>query len=446
MINILRLPVSGGSTGDFLWQIVLTATMVIFQTSVLAESSEGTRRDGGIRKLTSTHLTLYTDLPSQADVDELPKVFDLAVPEWSKFFSYDTKLLDDWHVVACIINNKDRFGQSGLLPKDLPPFLNGFQLVDEIWIYEQPSEYYRRHLLLHEGTHSVMNRIFGRLGPAWYREGIAELVATHQYSDGKLKLAHFPSDKKKVEQWGRIRIVKDQIREGKIRSIQSIVGARPREFLNVESYAWSWALQVFAHHHPLFGQTFVNLQNEMYLSTDGVTHRFLQSYHANQHEFDSAWSLFLHHLDYGYDLKREIIAHKKTLIPLSKQIATTSIDVTMGWQSTGFVLPNNSVLDIVAGGRFRVAQDSQPWWCEPQGVTLEYYQGHPLGMLLAVVVNSKAADSVEAFTHPTAIGRRGQITTIRGGILYLRINERADKLEDNQGTISVKVKLKSAGL
>ena len=38
--------------------------------------------DAGIRRLTGKHLTLYTDLPTQREVDELPEVFDRAVPQW----------------------------------------------------------------------------------------------------------------------------------------------------------------------------------------------------------------------------------------------------------------------------------------------------------------------------------------------------------------------------
>ncbi len=36
----------------------------------------------GFRRLTGQHLTLITDLPSAEAVDELPAVFDQAVPQW----------------------------------------------------------------------------------------------------------------------------------------------------------------------------------------------------------------------------------------------------------------------------------------------------------------------------------------------------------------------------
>ena len=40
----------------------------------------------GIRKLEGKHITLYTDLPAAREVDELPRVFDAAVPLWCDYF------------------------------------------------------------------------------------------------------------------------------------------------------------------------------------------------------------------------------------------------------------------------------------------------------------------------------------------------------------------------
>ena len=40
----------------------------------------------GIRKLQGARLTLYTDLASQPAIDELPEVFDRAVPLWCEYF------------------------------------------------------------------------------------------------------------------------------------------------------------------------------------------------------------------------------------------------------------------------------------------------------------------------------------------------------------------------
>src|SRR5262249_12901583 len=49
----------------------------------------------GIRKVEGRHLILYTDLPAAAEVDELPRVFDVAVPLWCDYFSVPLSRLDE---------------------------------------------------------------------------------------------------------------------------------------------------------------------------------------------------------------------------------------------------------------------------------------------------------------------------------------------------------------
>lgn len=408
---------------------------------------EATLKAAGIRTLTSEHLTLYTDLPSSPEVDQLPKVFELAIPLWAKYFEVGQNTFEGWKVTAHIIRNKERFREYKLLPANLPPFLHGFQKFDSVWVYEQPSPYYRRHLLLHEGTHAAMNRVFGHVGPAWYREGVAELLGTHRYQDGKLTMPYFPANRKEVEHWGRIKIVKDEIAKGNVRSIMQIVDANVRDYLTVESYAWSWALQSFGYSHPKFKKTFASLQTEMYFSEHGVTNKFVLEYEKQKHELDTAWYLFLAHLDYGYDSSRELVHRSERIEEATPgKIFQRKVDSAKGWQSTGLKLPAGAKLDIAASGRFQITlepatvdQPAVPWMCEPQGVTIEYYQGRPLGQLIATIAKGPA-DS-DAFTRPQSIGYRKRIDTDEGGTLYLRANERSDQLNDNRGQMTVKLRV-----
>src|SRR5947209_19187092 len=83
-------------------------------------------RAAGIRKLEGKRLTLYTDLPPAAMVDELPEAFDQAFPQWCAYFGVESGAHADWRMTGCLIKDKLRFQASGLMPDDLPPFLNGF--------------------------------------------------------------------------------------------------------------------------------------------------------------------------------------------------------------------------------------------------------------------------------------------------------------------------------
>jgi hypothetical protein len=164
----------------------------------------------GIRKLPGKHLTLYTDLPPGPAADELPRVCDAAVPLLCEYFGVDPTKVAEWKIVGSVMQDKERFVGAGLFTPDLPDFPNGFSRGSQVWLFDQPSDYYRRHLLIHELVHAFMTRWLGGAGPPWYMEGMAELLGTHRWAEGKLELAHSPRTKDEVPYWGRVKIVQDE--------------------------------------------------------------------------------------------------------------------------------------------------------------------------------------------------------------------------------------------
>src|SRR5690348_7571869 len=60
-------------------------------------------QSSGLRKLVGTHLTLYTDVPSSPAVDELPAIFDAAVPQWAAYFGVEKTLWPDWRMIGFVI-------------------------------------------------------------------------------------------------------------------------------------------------------------------------------------------------------------------------------------------------------------------------------------------------------------------------------------------------------
>ncbi len=413
---------------------------------VVAPSS---RRDdtalaaSGIRKVSGQHLDLYTDLPPQPGVDELPAVFDQAIPLWASYFDVELWRLANWRVTAYLIEDKQRFSRYGLIPDDLPEFLHGFQRGDELWFYEQPSDYYRRHLLLHEGTHAFMREWLGGAGPPWYMEGIAEIVATHRWSRQKLELGYFPADKREVAHWGRIKLVKDELAAGRAPNLTEIMQYRPQEFFQVKAYSWCWAACSFFERHPLTSKEFQRLQKNVTLPGHEFSRRFVASLAKDKSKVRVAWQLFLHHLDYGYDVAADRIEYRD-LQPLPTGLVTVRINAARGWQSTGYRLRAGKSYRLTARGRYQVGQAPKPWWCEPQGVTIEYHQGEPLGKLLAAVDDESHPQPVSPLVQPVAVGRDHVLRCEHDGTLFLRINEAAGNLGDNRGWMSVKIELAKA--
>ena len=100
---------------------------------------------------------------------------------------------------------------------------------------------------------------------------------------------------------------------------------------------------------------------------------------------------------------------------------------------------------VTARGRFQIAVENsnageRPWMCEPGGVTIEYHNGRPLGVLLGAIVPDGAARPAEAgLARPIAIGLGATITPGASGTLYLRVNDSAARLGDNRGALTIMI-------
>ncbi|MCY2992266.1 MAG: hypothetical protein NTY19_30945 [Planctomycetota bacterium] len=391
----------------------------------------------GIRKLNGTHLTMYTDLPADPDVDELPAVFDLAVPQWCAYFQIAPARVRDWQLNGFLMQDKGRFQTEGLLPAQLPPFLNGYQSGPNLWLYNQPEAFYRRHLFLHEGTHAFMNLVLGGTGPPWYGEGLAELLGTHRWQDGTLTLGYLPRDKKETPGWGRIKIIKDEVAANRGLMPDKILDYDAKAHLRNEPYAWCWGLATFFDAHPRYQQRFRALQQSV--RDRELTSRFREQLQADGKDLAEEWQLFVMNLEYGYEVARAAVV-RKPAEPLPTAGAEVSIDAARGWQSTGIRLEGGVAYRLTTHGRYQVANTDEPWMCEPGGVTLHYYQGRPLGMLLgAVRDDAQPPPGLTPLARPEPIGLQRDWTPARSGTLYLKINESAAHLADNAGELTVRI-------
>lgn len=385
----------------------------------------------GIRTITGKHLTLFTDLAADQAIDGLPAVFDLAVPQWCDYFHVDRSDAARWQARGYLMKAAAPFKAAGLLPDDLPQFANGYTRGNEFWCFEQPVDYYRRHLMLHEGTHAFLFCRFGTCGPPWYMEATAELLGTHRLEANRLTLGVFPTDRTELSRWGRIEFVLDAVRSGRILTIDDILGYGPDAHLDNEAYGWCWAIGAFLDGHPRYRDRFCSLVEK--IKADDFDREFRAMYAADRDQLDLEWQAFVHELAFGYDLVRNAIEFR-VAGPLANGKQSVTIAADRGWQSSGLRLSADHEYSIAATGRYQVADQPKPWWCEPNGVTIRYHAGRPLGMLLGIVV----ADDRE---WPTAagIGSSGTLSPEKSGTLYLRINDSPAELADNAGTLTVTV-------
>jgi hypothetical protein len=416
------------------------------QASLLANIDERRVAAAGIRRLSSPHLVLYTDLPPGREIDELPEVFAQAFPAWCEFFSVDRSKHDDWQIIGCLMGDKAKFVRAGLLPESLPAFPNGYSVGRCFWLYDQTSPYYRRHLLLHEGTHAFMDTVLRAGGPPWYAEGLAELLGTHRWQDRRLELGVIPQSADEVPRLGRIEMIQRAFAAGKGLELAEVLAFGPRAHLEVEPYAWCWAAAALFDRSAGLHDSFRAIVAAADANRVPRSVQDLDPDGARQ--LAERWQMFVADLDYGYDFAR--LETDLTASDAAFLTAPTRVEVQAdrGWQNTGLHLQGGSSYQLAAAGRFQIASEpaaangeAEAWESEAGGVTLRYYRGQPLGMLLAAIRpdDFDPRKGLTPLAKPQPIGAGGEFTPPRSGTLFLKINDAPGELGDNAGSLKVEV-------
>jgi len=401
-------------------------------------------RAAGIRSIAGRRLTLYTDVPSSPEVDELPALFEAALPQWAAYFGVEKTLPADWHVDGFLMRDGEKFAEAGLIPAHLPQFKHGFAIGPNVWLFEQPVTYYRRHLLLHEGTHAFMHTQFGNCGPPWYMEGMAEIFGTHAIADGKLLTRYIPRNRDEVPQLGRVKLVHDAIAGGRRLTLAEIMNYGTQAHLENEPYAWCWALCAWLDGHPRYQGRFRRMQKYVDQPTR-FNDEFKKLFLADMATMAREWSVFADGLEYAVDIPRTVIDFRPGR-PLAPSGASVTVAADRGWQSSGVRLEAGKTYNLTATGRYQIARSTdksgtvKPWPCEPGGVTIRYYHGKPLGILLASVEpDHLPVGTPPPMLTPEVVGLGATLAPTRTGTLYFRVNDSYGELGDNGGSLTVTV-------
>jgi hypothetical protein len=400
----------------------------------------------GIQKLTGKHIDLYTDVRDRPDISELVDVFDQAVGQWCEYFSISPSQTAPWRMRAFVIEDRNRFKTAGLMPDDLPDFLAGFQRGHEIWIYVQPGDYYSRHLLLHEGTHAFMGWFLNGFGSPWYSEGTAELLGINQWQDGKLQLHHHLRDRSEAPYWGRVKIIRREFGEGTTLSLDEVLNISATAFRDVRFYAWSWAACEFLANHQSSRAVFGELDRNAALTSERFNAAVKERLSSQWETLNRDWYVYLSELDYGYDVGKGRLISANPILS-DDNVTKFEIRADHSWQITSFAVTPGDRVRVTCGSRYQIGKSTKPWPCEANGITIEYYQGRPLGMLLAGVFdrdadfadNNSVKAEMEGLLQPVEVGQETIVQITKPGVLCFRVNESPAKMRDNQGVLEVTI-------
>lgn len=394
----------------------------------------------GIHRYESRRLRLYTDIPAES-ARELPALTDQLYDALESYFGRlppDRAGLD-YQMTGYLIRDLALFRETGLVPDDLPTFEHGRHRANEFWLRDQDYAYYRAHLLLHEATHCFMTCLPGSEVDVWYMEGMAEWLATHRHrADGSVEFGIMPEAPDEVPGWGRITLIRDAFSKDEFRSIPQMFALSPRDFFQPLPYAWSWGLCQFLTAHPRYRERFQQLSRES-RNAEFVT-RFRELFAADAADLDTEWQLYVVNLRYGYDVVRAAIDFIPGE-PLTADVASRNFALAAdrGWQSSGILLRQGETYEVSATGRITLADQPKPWISEPEGISIDYADGQPIGRVLACL-RSENNTGTTTMLQVLPIGRQREFVAPVTGTLYLRVNDHWNRLADNRGTYEITVR------
>ncbi len=212
-------------------------------------------------------------------------------------------------------------------------------------------------------------------------------------------------------------------------------------------YAWCWAAATLLDRHPRYQQRFRQLIP--FVQQPDFNQRFYRLFEADWQELCEEWQLMVANLEYGYDVARSAVDFSpgkplpENASPHSgteQGVETVTIAADHGWQNSGLQLEAGVTYRLTASGCYQVAKEPKVWWCEPGGVSIRYYQGRPLGVLLAAIrPEPPPPGSTSALLRPSVVGLGTTLSPPQTGTLYLKINDSAGELDDNAGKLTITV-------
>jgi len=390
-------------------------------------------QSAGIERYTSQGLILLTDIePDKAR--KLVTLIDQVYATWEQQLGPLPAARDkkQFQVTGYVMRDEAKFEQAGLVRPNLK-ILHGQHAGYEFWMKDADYDYYREHLLLHEASHCVMQCLDDGLKPVWYLEGMAEFFGSHEPTQTGLRFGILPASRQASPGFGRIEMIREECAAGRALSAAEIIKLGPVEFSESRTtpYAWSWAFCTFLARHPRFSADFRTVCQIW--ETEPFQKAFEAFWNTHEQLISSEWEIYRDSLCYGWDLERGASVLK---VPTGK----LQIEAARGWQNTGLKVTSGQKLTITATGRVVLATATKPWESEPQGISIRYSEGRPIGRLLGAVLREEpATEGTTRHWEFFNIGPSATIEPVSAGTLFLRVNDRWNELSDNSGQYEVQV-------
>lgn len=275
----------------------------------------------------------------------------------------------------------------------------------------------------HEAVHAYCGQTFGKTGPLWYSEGMAEMGKYWRPGDASVHCSDY---------------VVRYIHSVPAKPLSEILAEdgipRPGQRGAVsgdswQNYAWRWALCHLLENNPNYSARFRALGSS-FLTGRHVS--FADAYGAMQNEIAFEYRFFLRHLDQGYrvdlcswDWKRKFNE------PSGDSPKVARVAANRGWQASGVTVSSDKRYDYSASGVWQTSKGGPEMTAGGQS--------DGAGRLEGVVFKDFN------LSEPFALSDYGSFTPPSDGRLYLRCRDAWNELADNKGAMTVKIKFSGQG-
>ena len=262
----------------------------------------------------------------------------------------------------------------------------------------------------HEAVHAYCAQTFGRTGPTWYSEGMAEMGQYWKDKDAGVNCHE---------------VVVEYLKSEEPKELTEITAAGQQTGDSWRNYAWRWALCHLLANNSNYAQRFrplgLALLNDQAASFESV-------YGPMEQEINFEYLFFLKHFDRGYrvDLCSWDWKTKFNALRGSSSVQA-KIDAGHGWQASRLSVKEGAKYVFTTNGTWNISQDGDDLTAAGNAEG----QGKLVGILF---------DDYQ-LSEPFDLGESGEWTAPQDGKLFLRCHDDWCDLADNKGAVAVKWKL-----
>jgi hypothetical protein len=379
------------------------------QAQAPRKGAENAATTGACRDVRSRYFLLHTDL-SEREAHDLVERLEVMLREISTYWGRPMQGTIECYVVRDFNNfplaAMHPWGVCGIRTAGGMTLMRtataGNSYLAKSMVYANA----RPEVVRHEAVHAYCHQTFGRIGPVWYSEGMAEMG--HYWKEGD------PS----------VRVEQREIHFLSANPPKSLADTLSRSQVTGDSwqnYASRWALCHFLVHDPNYAPQFLSMGRGILTGKDIS---FDQTYGATARELWFEYRFFLQHIGRGYRVDLCSWDWNKKFAGLRPgHTLTATIKAGRGWQPTGLTVAPGMRYEYSATGNCRIASRYKA--VDANG------DDHGRGRLVGVLMNDYRLSA------EFDLGGQGSLQLPAAGDLYLRCRNAWNELTDDSGGVAI---------